>query len=443
MAKLLGTTLVAVVACVSFWPAGCAKNQDLKLEVQNRRPVAWVNESARNIPVAYDVDVVVVGGTSGGVAAAVAAAQQGAKVFLAAERPYLGDDLCGTYRLWLEPGEEPDSPLAEKLFAEPTAARRLKSASETYRVPPTPMQVKRTLDESLLQAGVEFLFGCYATDVLYDSEGKPAGIVMANRTGRQAVKAKVIIDATPRASVARMAGAVFRPYPMGPQTFKRVVVGGEAVETEEVLARKMPTPLLTGQGAGYQAIEYTLKIAMADGSFASFAEAEQFARDKTWHPKQGDDSETLFQVPPDPMKGRKSLPGVWPGVEKVSLDVFRPAGVSRLFVLGGCADVSRDAAEKLLRPLELIKVGSRIGAAAASEAGSIGKLSDVKLPGNSVKAAISGEVRENLAWRRPTQTERGSIVAEARAVPVVAQYDVVVVGGGTGGAPAGIGAARQ
>jgi len=443
MAKSLGTAFVTVVACVAFWQAGCAKNQDLTLEIENRRPVVWVKESACNIPVAYDVDVVVVGGTSGGVAAAVAAAQRGAKVFLAAERPYLGEDLCGTYRLWLEPGEEPTLPLAKKLFAEPVAAQRLKNASQTDRFPPTPMQVKRTLDEALLQAGVEFLFGCYATDVLYDGQGKLAGIVMANRSGRQAVKAKVIIDATPRASVARMAGAVFRPYPAGRQTFKRIVVGGEIVQGEGIQARKMPTLVSAGQGPGYQATEYTLTIPMNNGSFACFAQAEQFARDKTWHPQQGDSSETLFQVPPDPMKGKKSLSGVWPGADKVSLDVFRPAGVSRLFVLGGCADVSRDAAEKLLRPLELMKVGSAIGAAAASKAGSIGKLSDVKLPGNSVKAAISGEVRENLAWLRPAQGELGNVIAQVRAVPVVGQYDVVVVGGGTGGAPAGIAAARQ
>ena len=77
-----------------------------------------VNESARELPVLYDVDIVVVGGTSGGVAAAVEAARQGASVFLAAPRPYLGEDLCGTYRLWLEPGEEPATPLAKKLFAE-------------------------------------------------------------------------------------------------------------------------------------------------------------------------------------------------------------------------------------------------------------------------------------------------------------------------------------
>ena len=52
-----------------------------------------VNESARQLPVAYDVDVVIVGGSTGAVSAAVAAADAGARVFLAAPRPYLGDDM--------------------------------------------------------------------------------------------------------------------------------------------------------------------------------------------------------------------------------------------------------------------------------------------------------------------------------------------------------------
>jgi len=54
--------------------------------------------------VAYDGDVVVVGGSTGAVSAAVEAARNGAKVFLAAPRPYLGEDVCATYRLWLAPG---------------------------------------------------------------------------------------------------------------------------------------------------------------------------------------------------------------------------------------------------------------------------------------------------------------------------------------------------
>ncbi len=606
MKEFVRLTLVATLFCLPFLQGGCLKpsksgvfNTENAVRTSYETPSAspayerTVNESARDIPAAYDVDVVVVGGSSGAVAAAVEAAQKGAKVFLAAPRPYLGEDLCGTYRLWLEPGEEPTSPLAKKIFARSPAAPQVekgitftyeadkpsagihkdtrslslltdgkwdsavsqsvqydgdvtiiadlgkehrlrkvhvlvyqrdnnfevesvavsasndkqqwkqvavlknemlgkgsfeksaidlsapvtekaryvkllvKKSSNVNRIllgeiviedeqssarsaespraatAVTPMQVKRTLDEALLEAGVQFLFGCYATDVLRDASGNVTGIVMANRSGRQAVKAKVIIDATPRAAVARMAGVTFQPYPAGLQTFKRIVVGGEVRSGEGIRARKMPTPVPTKDGPRRKAIEYTLNIPMKDGSFASFAEAEQIARDKTWHPEQGDASEMLFQVPPDPMKGKKSLSGAWPGAKKINLDVFRAMGTKRLFVLGGCADISRDAAEKLLRPLELMKVGSRIGAAAASAAKRLPKPRDVRLRGKSVTLVTSGDVRENLTGIRRMQTKVVAVPAERQAVPVLGEVDVVVVGGGTGGAPAGIAAARQ
>ena len=76
-------------------------------------------ESPRQIPVVKDVDVVVVGGASAAVEAAVAAAESGAKVFLLAPRPYLGDDICGTMHLWLEKDERPLTELATKVFAPP------------------------------------------------------------------------------------------------------------------------------------------------------------------------------------------------------------------------------------------------------------------------------------------------------------------------------------
>ena len=124
MNKFVQIILVAMLLCLPYLQGGCSK--DSKSDVSGTEQAVSggyeksVNESPRNIPVAYDVDVVVVGGTSGGVAAAVAAAEHGARVFLAAERPYLGEDICGTYRLWLKPGEAPSLPLARKVFAEPT-----------------------------------------------------------------------------------------------------------------------------------------------------------------------------------------------------------------------------------------------------------------------------------------------------------------------------------
>jgi hypothetical protein len=410
-----------------------------------------VNESARKIPIAYQVDVVVLGGGTGAVSAAVAAAEAGAKVFLAAPYPYLGDDMTATLRLWLEEGETPAAPLAKQIFA---PAAPVAEKPRLTPPPPRPMQVKKTLDEALLAAGVRFLYSCYATDVLRDAAGQPCGIVMANRAGRQAVVAKTIIDATDRAWVARTAGAKFRPYPGGSHTFKRVVIGGDVQSGPNMTARTVAPPFRgpypnaakTASGT-FQVIEYTLELPVKDDSYASLAAADQKARTMTYHPEQQFTSDQLFEVPPDAMLGRQPADGAWPGVAKLPLGAFQPADVPRIYVLGACADIPRAQAEKLLRPLALIELGSRIGKAAAAEAKSLPLPKGVKLPGKPTeKPAAAGDVQESLAGIRPVGDApimEQIVEQDARALPVLGQYDVVVIGGGTGGAPAGIAAARQ
>ena len=207
------------------------------------------------------------------------------------------------------------------------------------------MQVKRALDQALLKAGVSFLYGCYATELLQDSSGYPAGIVMANRSGRQAVIAKVIIDATDRATVARLAGADFRPYPAGQHTFKRVVIGGGVREGDNLASRVINPPYTerapdyAGKtNVNYQIIEYTLKLPMAGDTPAAWAEADQMARTFTYDPGQQFSSDVLFEIPPDAVRGQGGAPE--------ALGAFRPKGVERLFVLGGCADVPRAEAAK-------------------------------------------------------------------------------------------------
>jgi len=555
-----------------------------------------VMESAREIPVAYEVDVVVVGGSTGAVAAAVAAAREGTSVFLAAPRTYLGEDMVAPLRLWLEPKEEPRTPLAKLLFVgaaeralasrlpqglpftyetgRPSAPshrdtsplsrlcdRRYRSAisesvqydgdvaitcdlgelkqvervhllvyqrvddfevgrvavlvspdgadwskaatgendlvgargfetdpldlpadvnartryvrfqvepapgsgrvllaeiviggeeQEPADVPPplrvaTPMQVERTLEEALMEAGVRFLFGCYATDLVRDADGQPAGIVMANRAGRQAVLARVIIDATDRATVARMAGAASGHYPAGRHAFRRAIIGRDAGAAEGVTVRELRAtlPYRTREQSGDAALlECILQLPMTDGSFASFASAEQAARDRTWSASQLRGADVLFQVPPDPVVGRAQPKGEWPGADRVDLDAFRPADVGRLYVLGGCADLPRPWAEKLLRPPALMEAGERIGAAAAREAAQLPGPQGAHVTGGPSAAPDMGEVMEVLTGIRATQT-LPRIPQPERPLPVLGRYDVVVVGGGTSGAPAAIAAARQ
>jgi len=558
-----------------------------------------VNESAREIPVAYEVDVVVVGGSTGAVSAAVAAAGAGARVFLAAERPYLGDDMTATLRLWLEEGEKPTSELARRIFSDraqmgfdrdpnalhftyranrdsaalhrdstppakladgqwdsastksvqydgdveiicdlgepkPVEAARLmvyhrggsgdrksnfkvrsveastrvgdgpwqpgplvenkstddcgvvsssigktvqyvklsvKKSDEVDRIllgeieivgrqpeavprpdfsTPRPMHVKKTLDEALLEAGVQFLYGCYPTDVLRDAKGQPCGIVMANRAGRQAVVARTVIDATNRATVAKLAGAESRPFSAGVQKLRRVVIGGEAKQGPGISTRIIQPPFRgpypnaakTASGS-FDIIEYTLDIPMDDSSAPSWAKADQLARSMTYHPEQQFTSDQLFHVASDSIRGRESWDAPWQGVERLPLGAFQPADVQRLYLLGTRADLSAGARELLLRPVALIEMGTRLGQAAAAEAKTLDAPAGVHLSGKpAANPAANGDVGEFLVGVRPTQ-ELSTIHQDARALPVLGEYEVVVIGGGTAGAPAGIAAGRH
>jgi hypothetical protein len=555
-----------------------------------------IAQPAGLIPVLHEVDVVVVGGGSGGVAAAVEAARAGAKVFLAAPRPYLGEDLCATYRLWLQPGETPSTDLAREVFkpgspppapvgpslpfkysaSQPSSAKHRDTKPEsllsdgkwqnassqsvqydgdvalvldlgseqeirnvrvmTYQRPAdfdvarvnasvgsdgqkwspagaitnenvgqatfegtalvlsgaipartrylklhvqrspeasrlllgeivvegpavaggppaarrqlarftTPMQVKRTLDQALIKARVPFLFWCYATELLRDAAGQPAGVVISTRSGRQAVFAKVIIDATERGNVARMAGAAFTDYPAGVQKFTRVVVGGAPREGKGLRLRQSATPLAITDRKGevFPVHVYEIQAPMRSAAFGAFAEAEQLARDLTWSPEAVDSAEVLFQVPPDHFRSRRTVAGLWPGAEKVPLECFQPEKEERIFVLGGCADLSREAAAALLRPVNQMALGARVGQAAAALATREPKLQGIHVAGRPSPSPRPGVIRE-VAIEQNHRADGQRLSENTYGIPVMGEYDVVVVGGGTGGAPAGIAAGRQ
>ncbi len=396
-------------------------------------------ESAREIPLVYDVDVIVIGGTTRGVAAAVAAADAGAKVFLAAERPYLGEDICATYRLWLEKDETPKSDLAKALFL-PEPGETKDPATQKNSLT-SPMQIKRALDQALLNAGVKFLYGSYVSDVIVDRKGKINGVTITNRSGRQAVRGKVVIDASDRAVAARQGGADFKKYPKSPQTFSWIVIGGKGEGQGKALGHQLRIGKRT-----LPLYEYNLKIEMNDGSWTSFAKADEEARNKTWSASHVTSSERLHQVPPDPLVAKATQSGEWPGADAVNLDTLRPADVDNLYVLGGCAAVSREAAAVLMRPLAGMRLGTRVGTAAAAEAKTreTPKISDLRVAGQLDPKSLTADVGEMLQGIRsmaPLKAHQ-TINNPSRSIPVIGRYDTVVVGGGTGGASAGIGAAR-
>lgn len=383
-------------------------------------------QSERNILVDYTVDVVVVGGSTAAVAAAVNAARNGAKVFLIAQETYLGEDVCGTYRYWNIHQDALNTPLGKKLFGNGISA---------------PLKFKQALDNELINNKIEFLFSSYVTDLLTDAQGNPAGVVIANRSGRQAIKAKIIIDATSRAMVSHLTNASFTSYPAGKQMFKFVVLGNNEKKVMNGSSLVMPQPVKVKEKE-YKAIEYSLEIEMKDSSYESFANAEQIARDLTWDPNQVDSGDLLFQVPPDHIIGKSSWSNLQSGSQEIALSAFQPQKVSRIYLLNGMADIPRTVAAELLQPGGMIVLGERIGKEAASQAAVTSLSNSVKIAGKRHNNLIKGDVGELLGGIRPTLTQ-GMILSEASSLPVLGSYDVVVMGGGTAGAPAAVGAAHH
>jgi flavin-dependent dehydrogenase len=400
---------------------------------------AAVHESAREIPVAASADVVVVGGSSGGVAAAIFAARAGAKVFMLAPRTYLGEDMAGTMRLWLESGEKPNGGLPEAVFGKETFV--------------TPGKLKQALEDALAAADVDFLYGCYVADILTDGQRKPCGVVMANRSGRQAILSKVIVDATENATVARLAGAQFTPFAPGPQSVRWVTVAAQPRSDAGQKTRRLPLPLevsVASKGGGaskgraaaldYAWWEYTLSLDLADGSWPARARLEQRVRDLAYHETQLYSADVPFLVPADAIVTEKADAGAWPGAATADLAAFRPAGVERLWVLGGCAGVPRAQVEALLRPLAFMEIGQRIGKAAAEQSKGLKPPQSARVVRAAVTGAAAGQTKEALAGIGASSK---SVPQDQGSLPILGRYDVVVVGGGTAGAPAGIGAARQ
>lgn len=373
----------------------------------------FVYQSSREIPVEKFVDVVVIGGTVPAVAAAVKASENGARVFMIASRPYLGEDLCATLRLKADEHTVFKTELDNRLF--------------NSDLKPTPLDVKATLNNALLNSGVEFVFGSYPTDVLWNRNGNPAGIVISNRAGRQVIISKTIIDATDRAWVARMAGAKAKSWSGSAISFERTIVKPAIDNSDGVLSSKI------------------LEIPMPDFSFLSFARAEQIARESTYVEGQLRASESMFHVPPDPIICKKN-DLKWDEMTKPDIiEHFQPMEIERMYVLSGSAGLSRHLAESLLQPGALTEIGEFIGNNAAIKAKSFlfpdKVYFDNRHPVNSI--APVGDIHELLTGFRPIEKQSHTVTSPPTGVKVMGKYDIVVIGGGTSGAPATIAAARE
>jgi glycine/D-amino acid oxidase-like deaminating enzyme len=170
-------------------------------------------EPARSLPIAREVDVLVVGGGTAGCSAAVAAARLGAKVLLIERYGFLGGTataamvgcFCGVYTC----GSDSTHQLLVGGVAKEIMGR-LEAGNAGYKYRHR-FQVdhevfKLLLDQMLVQAGVELLFQTTVCETVI-ANGTIRGVVVEHKGGREAILARVVIDASGDGDVSALAGA--------------------------------------------------------------------------------------------------------------------------------------------------------------------------------------------------------------------------------------------
>ncbi len=168
--------------------------------------------SARNIPLDDSWDVIVVGGGLVGCAAAAAAARDGAATLLLEATSCLGG--MGTSALvpaWTPFGDGEKiiyRGMAQRIFEKSKVGLPYSKQEDVNWVPIDPERLKRIYDDLVEREGVVVRFNTLLASVERQDD-RIDSLIVANKGGLSALRAKVYIDATGDADVCAWAGAEF------------------------------------------------------------------------------------------------------------------------------------------------------------------------------------------------------------------------------------------
>ena len=232
-----------------------------------RLEVGSIYRSEVEARVVADVDVLVAGGGTAGCVAALAAARNGDRVFLVERYGYLGGMLTGNAGLTIFIGYPGGRVRKNKLWFVGNAVEMFASAvkklqenpSEVRIVGGIPLEItnrlmaagagigiggqagtyvttnleafKALLFEMMEEAGVKLLLHSWVVDVIMEKD-IIKGVVVENKSGRQVLLGKMIIDATGDADVAAKSGA---PFEVGVTPGSMAAKGGMPIGFTEPL----------------------------------------------------------------------------------------------------------------------------------------------------------------------------------------------------------------
>jgi len=165
------------------------------------------------LPLAHNVDVLVVGGGPAGCAAAIAAAREGANTLLVEQLGFLGGmgtaGLVPAFCPFTDKQKIITRGLGLEILEEMKAGMPHIPANAHDWVPIDPEALKVIYERRVTDAGARILFFTRFVDAPASEDGTISSLVVQNKSGLQRIEAAVVIDCTGDADVAVAAGASF------------------------------------------------------------------------------------------------------------------------------------------------------------------------------------------------------------------------------------------
>lgn len=166
-------------------------------------------ESPRRTPVTRTVDVLVAGGGPAGIAAGIAAAREGAKTLVVERYGYLGGMITGAHVIWVLGMGDGVRPKARGISLDiQVRLAALGATTEPNRSGDYAVDAevfKWQAAEMLEELGAEVLLHTLVCEPIIE-DGRVRGVFTESKSGRQAIRAAVVIDCTADADLAFRAG---------------------------------------------------------------------------------------------------------------------------------------------------------------------------------------------------------------------------------------------